>query len=68
MLHLKELREKSKRTQKVTAELIGVHINVWCRWEHGDYNPQWEQAIQIAEYFGVSLDYLAGLTDNPKRY
>lgn len=68
MLHLYELRKQTKKSQTITAHLIGVHLNVYQRWESQETNPRWEQAIKIAEYFDVSLDYLAGLTDNPKSH
>ena len=33
--------------------------------ETGRIQPSFARAIEAAEYLGVSLDYLAGLTDDP---
>ena len=62
---LKELRMEAGLTQEqlskavngqVTASAIGL-------WELNKRVPNIESAMILAEYFGVSLDYLAGLED-----
>lgn len=65
MKHLYQLRKKTGKTQIITAELMGEHKTQYQRWENEEANPSWEKAIKIAKYYGVSLDYLAGLTDDP---
>lgn len=60
---LKELREQRKITQTRLAELIGVKPRVYNRWENGDATPHWESIVKIADALGVSLDSLAGRTD-----
>ena len=36
--------------------------------EHGRSKTTLDKAILLADYFDVSLDYLVGRTDDPKRY
>jgi transcriptional regulator with XRE-family HTH domain len=57
-------------SHKLTAEQLGNEFNVSkqtvSRWELGDRLPPLDVATSLAEYFDVSLDYLAGLSNNPK--
>ncbi|MDE6708778.1 MAG: helix-turn-helix domain-containing protein [Oscillospiraceae bacterium] len=59
---LKDLKEDAGLTQKQVAELIGVSMNHYGKYERGETDIPLEKAIILAEYYGVSLDYLAGLT------
>lgn len=38
----------------------------YYRYENGDRSPTCEVLIALADFFGVSIDYLVGRTDNPK--
>lgn len=60
---LKELRLESGLTQKQLAvELKGrIDQSSIARWECGVRIPLLDAAMILAEYFGVSLDYLSGL-------
>lgn len=62
LLHdrLRELR--GNRTQTKMAELLGVKPNNYNGWENGK-EPNIETLIKIADYHGVTLDYLTGRTD-----
>lgn len=57
---LRELR--GNRTQTKMAELLGVKPNNYNGWENGK-EPNIETLIKIADYHGVTLDYLTGRTD-----
>ena len=57
---LRELR--GNRTQTKIAELLGVKPNNYNGWENGK-EPNIETLIKIADYHGVTLDYLTGRTD-----
>ena len=41
-----------------------VTVGYWC---HGKRIPPLQQVISLSEYFGVSIDYLVGLSDYPNR-
>ncbi|MDE5885437.1 MAG: helix-turn-helix transcriptional regulator [Oscillospiraceae bacterium] len=60
---LKDLKEDADLTQKQVAELIGVSTNHYGKYERGETDIPLEKAVILAEYYHVSLDYLAGLTN-----
>lgn len=57
---LRELRTKNGLTQKQAAEKPGVSEHQYQHLESGDFYPQYETFLKLADYFEVSLDYLAG--------
>jgi transcriptional regulator with XRE-family HTH domain len=57
---LLELRKSKGLSQTELGELIGVHKNVLGKYEREDVKPSIDVAVKIANYFGVSLDYLTG--------
>ncbi|MGQ7344242.1 helix-turn-helix domain-containing protein [Streptococcus suis] len=57
---LKSLRLKAKLTQIEVAEKIGVSQPQYARWEAGKRKPSSETLQKFADFFGVSMDYLAG--------
>ena len=62
---LKELRLKANLAQEDAAHAVGVRYSTYRRYEQGGTEPTVSKAAEIARYFGVSLDYLAGLRDEP---
>lgn len=60
---LKSLRKSNKVTQKQIANDIGMSERNYQDIEYGNNKPSYEFLIGIADYFNVSLDYLAGRTD-----
>ena len=62
---IRDLREDADRTQGQTAELLYLQREVYRRYETGEREPPFAIMIQIAELYHVSLDYLAGRTNNP---
>lgn len=61
---LGKCRYDKELTQKELAELIGVHENTIQLYENGKSEPKLSRFILLADKLGVSLDYLAGLTDD----
>lgn len=57
---LKLLRKQNKVTQEVLAEKVGVERSSIGKYETSNVVPSTEVLIKIAEYFGVSTDYLLG--------
>ncbi|WP_258109640.1 helix-turn-helix domain-containing protein [Alicyclobacillus sp. SP_1] len=53
--------------KKDIAEFIGVTYRQFHRYETGEQKPDFDGLLKLAEYFGVSLDYLVGLSDDPRR-
>ena len=64
---IKLLRKEKHVTQKQLADIIGVQEVSFQRYEYGTARPSLDKLIALADYFNVSLDYLVGRSDNPKR-
>ena len=67
MNHIKRLRESRGITLKQMASAVGVGESSIRSWEHGRREPATYVIIRIAETYGVSTDYLLGLTDKEGR-
>lgn len=63
---IRDLREDSDATQQKLAEYLGTSSQHYGKYENGNAEIPFERAIMLAEYYGVSLDYIAGLTNNKK--
>ena len=60
---IKELRQEKNLTQTQLGEIIGVkHFSIYS-YEKGRACPEMKGLVALADYFGVSMDYLAGRTD-----
>lgn len=57
---IKALREKSNINQKDFAKKIGVSNVVLSRYESDERRPDYDTLQLIADFFGVSLDYMLG--------
>ena len=64
---LKMLRKTHNLTQKQLAEKVGSSERGIQNYEISQRKPTFEIFLALADYFEVSLDYLAGRTDNPQR-
>ena len=60
-----ELREDNDIKQKVIAEYLEMQPNVYRRYEKGIRAIPVAALIKLADYYGVSTDYLLGRTDDP---
>jgi Helix-turn-helix. len=63
---IRDLREDADMTQKQVAEKLFLQLTQYRRYECGDSELPMNIAINIAKIYDVSLDYIAGLT-NEKR-
>lgn len=63
MNRLKELREFHDLTQEKAAKIGFIVPRTYIRYETGERIMPLDTAIFYAKYYGVSLDYLAGVTD-----
>lgn len=57
---IRELRKKSRLSQQALADQIEVFRNTISNWETGYSQISLENAKKVAEYFGVTIDYLLG--------
>ena len=65
MTRLKELRQQRNLNQSAIAEVLHVKQNTISNWEKGKTEISNGDAITLADYFGVSVDYLLGRDDAP---
>lgn len=61
------LRKSRNLTQKQIYEAVGLSALGYQRYEYGEREPAYQKLLALADYFDVSIDYLVGRTDNPKR-
>ena len=64
---LRKLRESMRpvRSMTVTSQLMGLHPDMLRRYERGEVEPSMDALYKIADYYGVSTDYLLGRTNFP---
>ena len=61
---LKELRETAGyKSQQSFADAFGVAQSTVGNWEAGKREPNYDTTMRLAHFFGISLDYLLGRTD-----
>lgn len=60
---LKGLRKEKGTKQSDLAELLGITIRQYQRTEYGEVNVPSLSLIQLADYFGVTTDYLLGRSE-----
>lgn len=59
--NLKNLRKSHNLTQEEFGAKVGLSKAVVSKYENGLGFPTFDALIQIAEYFGVTTDYLLGV-------
>lgn len=57
---IKALRKEKGVAQREMAQLLGMTLRNYQRIEHGDINLQALTLCALADYFGVTTDYLLG--------
>ena len=60
---IRDQREDADKTQTELAEYLGTTAQYYGKYEKGERELPFSRAIQLADYYGISLDYLAGRTD-----
>lgn len=61
---LKQLRKEFKLTQGELAARFGVTQQAIAKWEAGHARPETDTISHIAEFFGVTTDYLLDMTNS----
>lgn len=65
-IRLKNIRKRSKTTQKSIADYLGITVRTYQRYEEGTIEPPLSTVMSIAKYFNLPIDCLLcnGLFDN----
>ena len=64
MIRLSELRIEKGLNMKEVAAALSLPYMTYVNWEKGAREPNSEMMILLADFYGVSIDYLIGRTDD----
>ena len=63
---IRDMREDKDLTQAKMGEILSCSQRVYSNYERGDIDIPTSTLIKIANFHGVSVDYILERTDNPK--
>ena len=66
--NIRNLRIDNGYTQKQIAEQLGISQNTYSQYEVGVLNYPVDALIILADFYGVSVDYLLGRTNKKEPY
>ena len=64
---IRDLREDKDLTQRKLAEALHCSQQVYSNYELGQRDIPTEVLIRLSDFYRVSVDYILGISDNPKR-
>lgn len=62
---IRDLREDADLTQDKLVQQLGMHKTTYTNYEQGKRDPPFSFIIRLASFYGVSIDYIAGRTNDP---
>lgn len=63
---LRDIREDHDLTQEQVANILGLRQTHYSRYERGVLELPMHHFMTLARYYNISLDYLSGLTNEPR--
>ena len=63
---IRDLREDHDLTQTEMGQMLNCSQRVYSNYERGDIDIPTSVLIRLADFYGVSVDYLLGRTENPQ--
>lgn len=63
---IRDLREDNDKTQKELALVLNCSQQVYSNYELGQRDIPTDILIKLSKYYKVSVDYILGISDNPK--
>lgn len=63
--NLRKLRRQRGLTQQALQERTGIQQALLSKYENGERLPTTQVLLALADFYGVSLDYLLCRTENP---
>jgi transcriptional regulator with XRE-family HTH domain len=60
---LRSLRKEKNMRQADVAKLLGIGVRTYQYYESDEHRPDYEMLIALADFFGVSTDYLLGRSE-----
>ena len=64
---LKDLREDADKKQEAIALILNITRQQYQLYESGKREMPMHHFVTLARYYNVSLDYLAGLIETPRK-
>ena len=64
---IRDLREDKDLTQAQMGEVLNCSQRVYSNYERGDVDIPTQTLIRLADFHGVTVDYLLGRTDEPNK-
>ncbi len=64
--NLRGIREDRDIKQREVAQILNVSQNTYSQYENGVISLTAEVLVKLADFYGVSVDYLLDRTNNPK--
>jgi len=64
---IRDLREDHDLKQKDVAEFLDIKQSDYSKYELGKHMMGIDKYIKLAQFYNVSLDYIAGLIDTPEK-
>ena len=64
---IRDLREDHDLKQRQVAEYLNCSQQVYSNYELGQLDIPTEVLIRLSRFYNVSVDYILGLTQNPKQ-
>ena len=62
---LRDLREDHDMTQDELVAKLGMHKTTYTNYEQGKREIPFALVIRLAQFYNVSIDYIAGLSNKP---
>ena len=64
---LRDLREDRDLSQQALADALGMYKTTYSNYELGKREIPFDLVIRLAKFYNVSIDYIAGFTNEPKK-
>ncbi len=64
---IRDLREDHDLTQRRMSEILNCSQQVYSNYELGQRDIPTDILIKLSRFYGVSVDYILGLSDTPER-
>lgn len=64
--NLRKLRKERRLTQSELQAAVGVDRTLISKYETGERVPPVDVLVALADYYGVSVDYILRRTDKPE--
>lgn len=63
---IRDLREDADLPQRDVAAVLSISVQQYSLYERGDREIPFHHVITLAKFYHVSIDYIAGLTNQKK--